>query len=135
MHLMNEARDVFVDGHFVATLLLALSFIEHAVVEELQLLGHVKSSPTLSEAIAMAEDRKTFPIDWLRRAKVLAQRRNPFAHLKSGDQPHGLGRRLQLERAHPRSLLEADAKDAIDLMYNFFVATLREVDLGSEGEA
>lgn len=127
MHVLREAREVFVDGHFVATLMMAMSFIEHTIVEELQILGHVSGSPTFAQAIQTAEEKKTFPPDWLRRAKTLSLRRNPFAHLKEGDHPHTLGVRVRQEKRHPQVIVETDAKDAIELMYNFFVATLREV--------
>lgn len=126
MHMLREAREVFVDGHFVAALMMAMSFIEHTVVEELQLLGHVSGSPTFAQAIERAKEKKTFPPDWLLRAKTLSLRRNPFAHLKQGDHPHTLGARVRHEKKHPRVIVETDAKDAIELMYNFFVATLRE---------
>ncbi|TIC87255.1 hypothetical protein [Crenobacter intestini] len=125
LQVLREAREVFVDGHFVASLLMAVSFIEHTLVEELQLLGHTKGSPTLGQAIAIAQDKKVFPADWLERAKTLSLRRNPFAHLKEGWHQHALATRVRDERRHPVSIMESDAKDAIDLMYNFFVATLR----------
>lgn len=127
MHVLLEAREVFVDGHFVATLLMAMSFIEHTIVEELQLLGHVNGSPTLGQAIKTAKEKKSFPADWLERTKTLSFRRNPFAHLKEGDHPHTLGMRIRHEKKHPSILMEADAKDAIELMYKFYGATLREV--------
>lgn len=126
MHVLHEAREVFVDGHFVAALLMAMSFIEHTIVEELQQLGHVNGSPKLGQAIETAKEKKTFPADWLERTKTLSLRRNPFAHLKEGDHLHTLGMRMRHEKKHPKVILEADAKDAIELMYNFFVATLRE---------
>ena len=126
MHVLREAREVFVDGHFVAALMMAMSFIEHSIVEELQLLGHVSGSPTFAQAIETAREKKAFPSDWLVRAKTLSLRRNPFVHLKQGDHPHTLGMRIRQEKKHPKAIVEADAKDAIELMYNFFVATLRE---------
>ena len=126
LRLLSEAREVYVDGHYVATLLLAVSFIEHALVEELQLLEYVKGSPSFSEAILIAEAKKVFPADWLVRAKKLSLRRNPFAHLKDEEHEHGLGVRIRSERQHPNAILESDAKDSIDLMYSFFTATLRE---------
>ena len=126
MQVLREAREVFVDGHYVAALVLAMSFIEHTIVEELQILAHVSGSPRFAEAIEMARDKKTFPPDWLDRAKTLSLRRNPFAHFKQGDHPHTLGMRVRHEKKHPKVILEADAKNAIELMYNFFVATLRE---------
>jgi hypothetical protein len=126
MQLLREAREVFVDGHFAAALLVALSFIEHTLVEELQLLGHVKGSPKFSQAIIVAEEKNVFPADWLARAKKLSLRRNPFAHLKDAENEHTLGERIRNEQRHPIAILESDAKDSIDLMYSFFTATLRE---------
>lgn len=125
LRLFSEAREVFINGHFVATLLVALSFIEHTMVEELQDLGYVKESPTFSEALAISAANRVFPADWLVRAKTLSLRRNPFVHLKRDDHKHGLGVRIRGERRHPKTILEEDAKDSMDLMYNFFQATLR----------
>jgi len=125
MRLLGEARECFVGGHFIATLLVAMSFIEHTVVEELQALAYIKGSPTLGQALEVAESHKVFPADWLARAKVLSLRRNPFVHLKEAEHRHGLGMRIRDEKRHPTTILESDAKDAIDLLYNFFVATLR----------
>ena len=126
IHVLREAREVFVDGHFVAALMMAMSFIEHTIVEELQLLGHVSGSLTFAQAIETAREQKVFPSDWLVRAKTLSLRRNPFVHLKQGNHPHTLGMRIRHEKKHPEAIVEADAKDAIELMYNFFIATLRE---------
>jgi len=125
LQVLREAREAFIDGHFAAALLMAVSFIEHTLIEELQLLGHTKGSPALGKAIPMAKENKVFPADWLERAKTLSLRRNPFVHLKEGWHQHALGTRVRDERRHPASIMESDAKDAIDLMYNFFVATLR----------
>lgn len=132
LRLLEEAKNTFIDGHFVAALMLAMAFIEHSIVEELQLLGHIKRSPAFSEAVRLAEDKKVFPPDWLVRAKTLSLRRNPFAHLKESGYSHSLGTRIMEEKRHPDAIMEADAKDAIDLMYNFFVATFREVDLDKQ---
>lgn len=125
LHMLSEARKVFVGGHFAATLLVALSFIEHAIVEELQDLGYVTGSPTFSEALTISATKLVFPADWLVRAKTLSLRRNPFVHLKPDNHKHSLGRRIRDEKRHLKAILEEDARDSIDLMYNFFQATLR----------
>lgn len=134
LEVLREARAVFVDGHLIACLLLAMSFIEHTLIEELQNYGHTKGSRTFSEALNLAEKHQLFPADWLARAKKLRLRRNSFAHIKDGEHEHGLGRRIQTEKRHPKVITEADAKDSISLMYNFFVATLKEAN-GSADEA
>lgn len=126
-HVLNEAREVFVNGHYISTLLLALAFIEHAIAEELKRKDPKIGSLSMEKAIEEAKERKLFPIDWLDRADRLRLRRNPFAHYKKITHPHTLGMRIQHEKQHPITILETDAKDAIELMYNFLTATLREI--------
>jgi hypothetical protein len=129
MRILSEAPETFVDGHFVAALLLAMSFIEHTLAEELQLLGHVKGSPNFADAIAIARKNKVFPEDWLRRVDGLRMKRNPFVHLKEPEHEHNMGVRHRILKVHPLRMLEADAKDALELMFDFLVATLREADV------
>lgn len=45
LRLIEEARGTFTDGHFVATLFVAMAFIEHTLIEELQLKARTKGSP------------------------------------------------------------------------------------------
>lgn len=126
LHLLEEARNTFVDGHFVSALLIAMAVIEHTLVEDLQLQQLTQGSPTFGQALSLAKDKRLFPPDWLERATRLSHRRNPYAHLKDEDHPHALGARIQSENRHPRSIMENDAKDALELMSNIFIATLRE---------
>lgn len=130
LQLLQETRETFVDGHFASALLTAMAVIEHILVEDLQLQRLTQGSPTFSQALSLANEKKLFPPDWLKRATRLSYRRNPFAHLKDENHPHALGARIQSEDRHPRAIMEEDAKDAIELMYSFFNATLREWPLG-----
>jgi len=125
LQLVEEARDTFVDGHFAATLMIAMAVIEHCVVEHLQIRRLIGASPSFSTALNRASENRLFPPDWIERATRLSQRRNPYAHLKDEDHPHALGARIQSENRHPRSIMEGDAKDALELMSNIFIATLR----------
>ena len=126
LHLLREAREVFVNGHFAATLLLAVAVIEHSLVEELQLRGAIRASAPLGQVLVIAEGGSVLPPEWFPAIKTLVQRRNPFAHLKEPDHKHALGTRIVLESAHPTRLLEEDAKEAVIWMYKVFRATLRE---------
>lgn len=128
LRILSEASETFVNGHFVAALLMATSLIEHTLSEELQLLGHVKGSPNFVKAIAIARKHKLFPEDWLRRTDTLRLRRNPFAHLKEPGHEHNMTVRHRKLNIHPLTMLEADAKEALELMFDFFAATLREAD-------
>ena len=127
LHLLHEARAVFIDGHYAATLILALAVIEHSLVEELQRRSLVTSSPTLSQALATAELNNVLPTQWFAPIKLLSLRRNPFAHLKAAGHEHGLGARIRQEKTHPKLLLEQDAKDSVRWMYQVFRATLHEL--------
>lgn len=126
LHLLEETRRAFVDGHFAATLMLAISVIEHCIVEECQLRGIFKESPPLGKVLEIAKDNSILPVTWFSEIMLLVKRRNPFAHLKASSHEHTLGMRTRVEKRHPTSILEEDAENALKYMYLVFRATLRE---------
>lgn len=109
LYLLGEAREVFVNAHFAAALMLAVSVIEHSLVEECQLRGLFQGSPPLSQVLKVAQEHAVVPSEWLSCLQLLVLRRNPYAHLKDSTHEHGLGRRLQKERIHPQVILRQDA--------------------------
>jgi len=127
MHLLSEARSVFVDGYFAATLLLSVSVINHCLVEELQFRREIEGDPGFEAVLSHALRLGVVPVAWDASLRRLAQRRHPFVHFKKPEHPHALGARVRLEGAPLASLLEEDAKLAIKYMYHVFRATLREV--------
>jgi len=126
LHLLNEAREVFVNGHFASALMLAVSVIEHSLVEECQLRGLFEGSPPLTQVLKVAEDNNVLPGDWFPSLRLLVHRRNPYAHLKDPTHEHGLGRRVRKEKLHPQVILQRDAETGLKYMYDVFRATLRE---------
>lgn len=126
LHLLEEARQVFVNGHFVAALMLAVSVIEHCIAEECELRGLIKDSPPLSVILEISKQNAVLPEEWVDDIGLLVKRRNPFAHLKPPAHPHGLGRRIRLEKRHPKQIILQDAEIAVRYMYKVFNATLRE---------
>lgn len=127
LHLLREAREVFVDGHFAAALLLAISVINHSLIEELQLRNDIQGDPGLQKVLARSEELRALPAEWFDPIRQLVSRRHPFVHLKESDHEHGLGKRVIQEKVHPTRLLEHDARDAIMFMFRVFRATLRDV--------
>jgi hypothetical protein len=125
LHLLREARDVFVNGHYAAALLLGVAVIEHSLVEELQLRGAINGSPPLAAVLTEAERHEVLPSESFPPIRQLVSRRNPFAHLKAPDHEHGLGSRVMSEKRHPQTLLKQDAEEAMKAMYEVFRATLR----------
>lgn len=126
LHLLNEAREVFVNGHFASALMLSVSVIEHSLVEECQLRGLFEGSPSLAQVLKVAENNGVLPAEWFPSLRLLVQRRNPYAHLKDPAHEHGLGRRVRKEQRHPQVILRQDAEIGLKCMYDVFRATLRE---------
>lgn len=122
--MLHEARDCFVEGSYIAVLLLADSFIEHIITDELIERGLAKYG--INDSIKVARENNIFSINMLIQAGHLREIRNPFVHRKSPTHQHSFGNRFIQSGAHPTALLEKDAKDALALMYEFFYATLKE---------
>ena len=127
LHMLNEARQVFIDGHFASSLLTAFCVINHSLVEELQLRGVVRSDPGFAKVLRKCEAESVLPKEWIEDLTTLFARRNPFAHFKDSGHAHGLGARIRLEQAHSAKLLEDDARTAVKYMYLVFRSTLREI--------
>jgi hypothetical protein len=124
--VLGEARDCFVEGHYIAALLLAVAFIEHTIADELIERDFAEYGISFTNSIKVARERDVFPGDMLSRADRLREIRNPFAHRKSPTHQHTFPNRFIQSRSHPRTILEQDAKDALALMYAFFNSTLKD---------
>ena len=127
MTILNEARDCFIEGHYVATVLLATAFIEHTLVDELseRELGRPRA---FSAALDAATENQLFPNELLSQTRDFSLIRNAFTHRKPSDDPNGFGNRFQARQVHPTKILEEDAKQALVLMYEYFRLTLKEFD-------
>ncbi|MDP2155902.1 MAG: hypothetical protein Q8J61_07880 [Sulfuricella sp.] len=77
MRVLGEARDCFVEGHYVASLVLAVAFIEHSLIDELQERNLAGGVSSFSAAIQRATENSVFPPDLLSRADELRKIRNP----------------------------------------------------------
>jgi hypothetical protein len=124
LRIIEEARRCYIHGHFVATVMLATAFLEHTLADELEHLGLLKGKPTLERMIDLARNHLELPIDLLNRANRLREVRNPFTHRRPHDDKDTFGNRFRAARAHPNTILEADAQLAIKVMYELFKCTL-----------
>jgi len=116
---MQEARSSYVHGNFAATLALALSYVEHVINDALPPRQPNERFPTMTGAIEMARKAGLLPGDLLDAATVLSTFRNPFMHRRHPDDPDTLGQRIRNRKAHPKTILEHDARDALLLMFEF----------------
>lgn len=122
----NEAKDCFADGYFIAALLLAFGFIEHALTEELRQRGLVdeQKKHTMAQLLDLAEKHSVFSAALLTGVEGLREIRNSYPHLKEPGSKFTLGHRFIEKGSHPQAVLEGDAKQALTLMEGFFRATL-----------
>lgn len=123
--LLNEARDCFVEAHYIASLVLATAVIEHLVSEELVTTGKAKYGLPFEKAIQVAKDEGLFPVEMLAYADTLRVIRNPFAHRKPDEHPHTLGNRYLSQKRHPDLVVREDAQTALIAMYGFFRHALK----------
>jgi hypothetical protein len=128
MRVFQEAKDCFVYGQFVATLVLAASFMEHWLGGILNAAGQQKvAGQGLKAIVAHCREFNVIPVVLCDKIDSLRLSRNPFVHLKSFDHPHNLGQRMLTRRAHPDSILESDARDALSAMYSVAVYAKAQV--------
>ncbi|MDA8257193.1 MAG: hypothetical protein M0Z99_16460 [Betaproteobacteria bacterium] len=126
MTILNEARECFIEGHYIATVLLAMAFIEHTVIDELAESGSGRPGQ-FSLALDAAAKKRLFPDELLSRTRNLSLIRNAFTHRKPSDNPDSFGYRFQARGVHPARILEEDAKQFLALMYEYFCCTLKEL--------
>lgn len=125
MNLLREARECFVEGHYIATLMLATALIEHVISEELVSASKAKYGIAFEKAIRFAREEDLFPTELLDGADRLRILRNPFAHRKPDDHEHTLGNRYIAQKRHPHLVAEEDAKAALIAMYGHFRHALK----------
>lgn len=127
LRILSEAAEAFVFGQFVAALVLATAVIEHALLEELQDQGLVKKSCTFEQAIKLAAAHQVLEAKLLHRVDDLRLKRNPFAHLTREGHAQSMGVRFRAQKVHPITMIENDAKEALQVMYEVFLVTLKEL--------
>jgi len=119
--VFEEAKMTFLDGHFVGTLLLAFSFIEHVFAGILRARGFDSQArggmKTIIKCLRANSLADAFLLD---RAERLRRSRNPFVHLKPFDSTASestlMNRSFSMGQ-DPFAAVEADARDALTLMY------------------
>ena len=132
--IKNEAYECYINGHYIATILLSVSLIEHTLTDGILESG--QKPPWKFEAlIATARRKNLFPDDLLNMADQLRKIRNPFTHRGEGDDPNSFGNRFRTRRMHPTKLLEEDAQMALLAMLRFFELSLKHVSAEPSAEA
>jgi hypothetical protein len=126
VYVFGEAKMAFINGEFIATLLLVSAFIEHWLGAHIESRGfHKEARAGLAAIIDCARKNKLVHGFLLDKADHIREIRNPFVHLKPFTHKHTLGQRALGIRAHPLEIMEKDARDALSIMYTIASTPLR----------
>ena len=119
-HLVfSEAKNSFIYGQYVASIVLAASFIEHWLGVLVAQAGFEKEQRKgLAAIIKCARENGILHSALCNKAEYVRKIRNPFVHLKSFDHPDTIAQRAFVENSGPFELLEPDAKNALVAMYS-----------------
>ncbi len=105
-YILREAKSSFIQGSYVATLVLATSFVEHWLTSHLTARGHAKeASRGLSACIQVARNAELVDRVILDKVDRLRLLRNPFVHLKNVDHEYRIDHRSIRSRLHPDEVL------------------------------
>lgn len=116
--LFGEVRSTFCNGDFTATILLALSFIEHWLAFRVALRQGSKKATRagISAILDFLRGNGELPVFLIERIDLLREIRNPFVHLRPGDYS-----RIDLLSTRMResevTVLEVEARRAVALLF------------------
>ena len=114
---LGEARSSFVNGNYVATILLCQSIAEHALAGALHMgTDAFPSKITFGETLERCEAQGLIRTTDVKNFKKLANLRNPLSHYRSGSDPAELMRRSMAVGETADELLRRDAHFAIALI-------------------
>lgn len=117
LSLLSESKNCFINGHFIATLVLSMGFIEHALVIMLSSKGLSTNQAGIGGKLELARTHNMLPSELLDRTDLLQKRRNPFIHKKLPSHEHSLSFRYINERRHPDAILQEDAEESLRLAH------------------
>lgn len=117
--LLREARSTFVNGEFTATILLALSFIEHWLAWRVILRqGSKKAARSGVRAVLdYLRESQEFPPFLIEHIDRLREIRNPFAHPRPGD-PNRIDLVSRRSAEGDHGFMEREAQRALGLLYS-----------------
>lgn len=117
--IFDEAIHSYIFGQFIATIILTQAFIERRFQEYFNIRGDNRMAKyTLDQFIKEFMGTDFLPDLLLEKIDRIRLKRNPFVHFRIPLQKDTLMERALMDGIHPDKLLEQDAKDAIDVMFD-----------------
>lgn len=120
VYTFSEAKECYIAGHFIATMILAQSVIEKIFYQYFDKKGlETVAKRGLDQMIKHARRHNLINSFILDKADALRLKRNPFTHSKDWDYLHTISKRMVKGKTiiQPNELLENDATEAIQVMF------------------
>jgi len=121
--IFEEAWLTFLNGAFIATIILCQAAIDHWLKSYLS--GEIEADElpkTLQNMIKQCQKDGIIHDYLIEKVDLLRLIRNPFTHPKFEDHPFVLSRRVFEMKLLPEGILEEDAKSALVLMHTLYLA-------------
>lgn len=116
--IFHEVKNCFINGEYIAVLILSQSFIERRFQESLKISGLEKESNyTFSKILKNLAGNGTIPEYFLDKVDAMRLKRNPFVHLKEVMEKNNLYSRSSKIDKDANDVLQKDAEEAISLMF------------------
>ena len=115
----GEIKECYINGHFIATIIMTQSFIEKIFIEFFNSKNLTNlTSYGLDKMIKYARKKALINLTILNMVDDMRLKRNPFVHAKDYDYPHSLSRRTISNKTEPYEQLEKDAKEAMQILFH-----------------
>jgi hypothetical protein len=113
---LREVQFCFIDGHFLATIVLGQAFVEKILHQHYNELGFdTVANKGLNAILQHARKNNTISTFIINYVDTIRLIRNPITHTKDHNYPHGLDRRSYNNKTSPLIQLEKDAKKAVEI--------------------
>ena len=115
---LGEIEQCYINGNFIAVLVLTQSFIEKLFTVFFIEKGYDNETKYgLDKLIKYARKNSLIHTTILEMVDSLRLKRNPFVHVKDSDYQHNLSRRVFKNKTRPDEQLEKDAKEGIEVLF------------------
>ncbi len=120
--VFTEARDAFVSGLYVSTIMLAQAFIEHRLQIYLNSIGEETAARggmgAMLKCLLRVRPEHSYILNKVDQLRAF---RNPFTHLKNFEHPRTIGQVSLAKRMHPNEVLFQNARESLSVMYTVAV--------------
>jgi hypothetical protein len=125
-YLFRELQAAFVDGSFVACILLSQAFVERLLEDRLvgRSLNGSGESLGLTALIAEIRAKKLMHPFLIEKIERLNKKHTPFVHLKDFDYPYGINEHSYKNGTHTEVALEDEAKETLGLVFKVLFTDL-----------